>query len=146
MTGNTPLTNLLSSCRTMYLLGYIPKDDRLYLGDKELNIVSYSLLVSVLEYQTAVMRRDFGMADKVLPTIPKEQRTRVAHFLEKQVRNFDINANLVTTNLCNCPWHYFGCNLWDQEILGCLCFSLPCVHSGIQTAGSGCIHRPRTQV
>ncbi|RLV97588.1 hypothetical protein DV515_00011655, partial [Chloebia gouldiae] len=62
--------------RTMYLLGYIPKDNRLYLGDKELNIVSYSLLVSVLEYQTAVMRRDFGMADKVLPTIPKEQRTR----------------------------------------------------------------------
>ncbi|POI33986.1 hypothetical protein CIB84_002261, partial [Bambusicola thoracicus] len=50
--------------RTMYLLGYIPKDNRLYLGDKELNIVSYSLLVSVLEYQTAVMRRDFGMADK----------------------------------------------------------------------------------
>lgn len=73
-------------CRTMYLLGYIPKDDRLYLGDKELNIVSYCLLVSVLEYQTAVMRRDFGMADKVLPTTPKEQRTRVAHFLEKQVR------------------------------------------------------------
>lgn len=71
--------------RTMYLLGYIPKDNRLYLGDKELNIVSYSLLVSVLEYQTAVMRRDFSMADKVLPTIPKEQRTRVAHFLEKQV-------------------------------------------------------------
>lgn len=70
----------------MYLLGYIPKDNRLYLGDKELNIVSYSLLVSVLEYQTAVMRRDFSMADKVLPTIPKEQRTRVAHFLEKQVR------------------------------------------------------------
>lgn len=76
---------LPSPYRTMYLLGYIPKDDRLYLGDKELNIVSYSLLVSVLEYQTAVMRRDFGMADKVLPTIPKEQRTRVAHFLEKQV-------------------------------------------------------------
>lgn len=76
------------SCRTMYLLGYIPKDNRLYLGDKELNIVSYSLLVSVLEYQTAVMRRDFSMADKVLPTIPKEQRTRVAHFLEKQVRDF----------------------------------------------------------
>lgn len=85
-----PLQHLLCSlpCRTMYLLGYIPKDDRLYLGDKELNIVSFSLLVSVLEYQTAVMRRDFGMADKVLPTIPKEQRTRVAHFLEKQVRNW----------------------------------------------------------
>lgn len=69
----------------MYLLGYIPKDDRLYLGDKELNVISYSLLLSVLEYQTAVMRRDFSTADKVLPTIPKEQRIRVAHFLEKQV-------------------------------------------------------------
>lgn len=70
--------------RTMYLLGYIPADNRLYLGDKELNVVSFSLLLSVLEYQTAVMRRDFETADKVLPTIPKEQRTRVAHFLEKQ--------------------------------------------------------------
>ena len=53
------------SRRVMYLLGYIPKDNRLYLGDKELNVVSYSLLLSVLEYQTAVMRRDFDTADKV---------------------------------------------------------------------------------
>jgi len=70
--------------RTMYLLGYIPADNRLYLGDKELNVVSFQLLLSVLEYQTAVMRRDFDTADKVLPTVPREQRTRVAHFLEKQ--------------------------------------------------------------
>jgi len=70
--------------RTMYLLGYIPTDSRLYLGDKELNVVSFQLLLSVLEYQTAVMRRDFETADKVLPTVPKDQRTRVAHFLEKQ--------------------------------------------------------------
>ena len=70
--------------RTMYLLGYIPTDNRLYLGDKELNVVSFQLLLSVLEYQTAVMRGDFQTADNVLPSIPKEQRTRVAHFLEKQ--------------------------------------------------------------
>uniref|UniRef100_A0A8C7GWT4 Beta'-coat protein n=1 Tax=Oncorhynchus kisutch TaxID=8019 RepID=A0A8C7GWT4_ONCKI len=82
--------------RTMYLLGYIPKDDRLYLGDKELNIFTYSLLVSVLEYQTAVMRRDFGMADRVLPTIPKEMRTRVTHFLEKQ--GFRRKALAVSTD------------------------------------------------
>ena len=56
--------------RVMYVLGYIPKENRLYLGDKELNIVSFSLLLSVLEYQTAVMRKDFDTADKVtqLPT------------------------------------------------------------------------------
>jgi len=83
--------------RTMYLLGYIPRDNRLYLGDKEMNVVSYSLLLSVLEYQTAVMRRDFDTADKVLPTIPKEQRTRVAHFLEKQ--GFKAQALAVSTDV-----------------------------------------------
>ena len=70
--------------RVMYLLGYVSNENRLYLGDKEMSIVSFELSLSVLEYQTAVMRKDFETADQVLPTIPKEQRTRVAHFLEKQ--------------------------------------------------------------
>ncbi|KAG2462572.1 COPB2 protein, partial [Polypterus senegalus] len=96
--------------RTMYLLGYIPKDNRLYLGDKELNIVSYSLLVSVLEYQTAVMRRNFSMAEKVLPTIPKEQRTRVAYFLEKQ--GFKQQAMAVSSD----PEHQFDLALQLGEL------------------------------
>ncbi|KAJ0063653.1 hypothetical protein NL108_004772, partial [Boleophthalmus pectinirostris] len=96
--------------RTMYLLGYIPKDDRLYLGDKELNVVSYWLLLSVLEYQTAVMRRDFTTADRVLPTIPKEQRPRVAHFLEKQ--GFKQQALAVTTD----PEHKFELALQLGEL------------------------------
>ncbi|CAB3409382.1 unnamed protein product [Caenorhabditis bovis] len=70
--------------RPLYLLGYMAKESRVYAVDKDLNVISYKLLLSVLEYQTAVMRRDFDTADKVLATIPKEQRTRVAHFLEKQ--------------------------------------------------------------
>jgi hypothetical protein len=70
----------------MYLLGYVSNENRLYLGDKEMSIVSFELSLSVLEYQTAVMRKDFETADQVLPHVPKEQRTRVAHFLEKQVR------------------------------------------------------------
>ena len=73
-------------CRVMYLLGYVSNENRLYLGDKEMSIVSFELSLAVLEYQTAVMRKDFETADQVLPTVPKEQRTRVAHFLEKQVR------------------------------------------------------------
>ncbi|XP_012937820.1 coatomer subunit beta' [Aplysia californica] len=70
--------------REMYILGYILKDNRLYLGDKELNIISYSLSASILEYQTAVLRRDFDLADKILTSVPREQRTRVAEFLENQ--------------------------------------------------------------
>ena len=50
--------------RPMYLLGYLSKENRLYLSDKELNVVSYSLLLSILEYQTAVMRQ--GMICKYL--------------------------------------------------------------------------------
>lgn len=33
--------------RPLYVLGYVPKDDRLYLADKELGVVSYQLLLSV---------------------------------------------------------------------------------------------------
>lgn len=50
---------------------YIAKDSRLYAVDKDLNVVAYQLTLAVLEYQTAVMRRDFDAADKILPTIPK---------------------------------------------------------------------------
>jgi coatomer subunit beta' len=96
--------------RTMYLLGYVPRDNRLYLGDKELNVVSYSLLLSVLEYQTAVMRGDFETADRVLPTIPRSQRTRVAHFLEKQ--GFKKQALAVSTD----PEHKFELALQLGEL------------------------------
>lgn len=96
--------------RTMYLLGYVPKDNRLYLGDKELNVISFSLLLSVLEYQTAVMRSDFERADLVLPTVPKEHRTRVAHFLEKQ--GFKPQALQVSTD----PDHKFDLALQIGEL------------------------------
>lgn len=59
-------------------------------------MTSFALLLSVLEYQTAVMRRDFETADRVLPTIPREHRTRVAHFLEKQ--GFKQQALQVSTD------------------------------------------------
>ncbi|XP_046397085.1 coatomer subunit beta' [Ischnura elegans] len=96
--------------RTMYLLGYIPRENRLYLCDKELNVVSYLLLLSVLEYQTAVMRGDFETADRVLPTVPREQRTRVAHFLEKQ--GFKQQALAVSTD----PEHKFELALQLGEL------------------------------
>ncbi len=81
----------------MYILGYLPGNGRVFLGDKDLNIVSYHLPLSVLEYQTAVMRRDFAAADTVMPTIPQDQRARVAHFLEKQ--GFKEQALVVSTDL-----------------------------------------------
>jgi hypothetical protein len=47
--------------KPMYILGYVPKDNRVYLMDKQYNICSYSLLLSVLYYQTAIVRRDLEL-------------------------------------------------------------------------------------
>lgn len=80
----------------MYLLGYLPSSGRAYLGDKDLNVVSYSLPLAVLEYQTLVMRGDFESADEVMPRIPHDQRTRVAQFLEK--RGYKEQALVVSTD------------------------------------------------
>ncbi len=53
----------------MYLLGFLPATNRVYLGDKDLGVVSYQVWLSVLQYQTAVMRGDLESADKVSFTL-----------------------------------------------------------------------------
>ena len=66
----------------MYLLGYIPAHNRVYLADKDVNVYGYSLSLNLIEYQTAILRDDLDTAAEILPTIPKEQRNKVARFLE----------------------------------------------------------------
>ena len=85
----------------MYLLGYVPKEDRVFLIDKAYNVVSYKLLLSVLSYQTAVVRRDFVTANAILPSIPKTELNAVARFLESQ--GFKEEALTVSTD----PDHRF---------------------------------------
>lgn len=70
--------------KPLYLLGYLPKENRVYLMDKQHNIFSYQLLLSVLVYQTAIVRRDLDGAAKALTAIPVEYHNRIARFLEGQ--------------------------------------------------------------
>lgn len=70
--------------RNMYLLGYIPSRNAIYLADKDVNIFAYTLSLALIEYQTAVLRGDMEEAKRILPTVPGEQRNRVARFLEAQ--------------------------------------------------------------
>ncbi|KAJ3222114.1 Coatomer subunit beta' [Clydaea vesicula] len=58
---------------------------------------NYSLPVSVIEYQTAVLRGDLVSAEKILPTVPGDQRNRIARFLESQ--NLKEEALNVSTDL-----------------------------------------------
>lgn len=68
----------------MYLLGYIPAHNRIYVCDKDVNIHAYSLSMSVIEYQSAVLRGDLETAEKLLPNIAGDQRNKIARFLEAQ--------------------------------------------------------------
>jgi coatomer subunit beta' len=83
------------------ILGYLAKEDRVYLIDKTLNIISYKVMLAVLQYQTAVMRGDFDAANELLPGIPETEYTKVARFLESQ--GFKEEAFAVTTD----PDHKF---------------------------------------
>lgn len=68
----------------MYLLGYMPAQNRIYVIDKQVNVYGFSLSLSLVEYQTAILRGDLEAAKEILPTVPQEQRNKVARFLEAQ--------------------------------------------------------------
>ena len=68
----------------MYVLGYIQRDSRIYLADKDVNVTSFALSLSVLEYQTLVLRDDMESAAELLPSIPTDQLNKIARFLEGQ--------------------------------------------------------------
>ncbi|KAG6852753.1 hypothetical protein C0991_009331 [Blastosporella zonata] len=68
----------------LFLLGYMPTHNRVYLANKDMHIFSYSLSLSVVEYQTAVMRGDMDAAAEILPTLPNDQLNKVARFLESK--------------------------------------------------------------
>ena len=55
----------------MYLLGYLASQSRVYLMDKDFNVVPYTLLLSVVEYKTLVLRGELDTAAEVLETIPQ---------------------------------------------------------------------------
>jgi coatomer subunit beta' len=53
-----------------------------FLFAREFNIVSYTLLLSLIEFKTLVMRDQLGEALGLLAQIPSEQRNGLARFLE----------------------------------------------------------------
>ncbi|KAF9617296.1 hypothetical protein IFM89_035240 [Coptis chinensis] len=78
------VTTMFHLDRPMYLLGYLANQSRVYLIDKEFNVVGYTLLLSLIEYKTLVMRGDLERASEILPSIPTEHYNSVARFLESR--------------------------------------------------------------
>jgi|TARA_B110000285_G_C15097838_1_gene603154 coatomer subunit beta' len=48
--------------KKQFILGYDSKVNRLYMVDKNFNIFTYSLLLSVVNYQAAIMNGNFEEA------------------------------------------------------------------------------------
>lgn len=68
----------------MYILGYIQRDSRIYLCNKDVAVTSFALSLPVLEYQTLVLRDDLETASELLPSIPSEELNKIARFLDGQ--------------------------------------------------------------
>ncbi|EPS28881.1 hypothetical protein PDE_03827 [Penicillium oxalicum 114-2] len=68
----------------MYVLGYLPRDGRIYLADKDVNVVSFALSLAVLQYETLILRGESEAAEEVLQDVPEDQMNKIARFLEGQ--------------------------------------------------------------
>lgn len=69
-----------------YVLGYLTRDGRVYVCDKDVAVTSFALSVSVIEYQTLVLRGDLESATEMLQQgdIPESEKNKIARFLEGQ--------------------------------------------------------------
>ena len=67
-----------------YVLGYLQRDQRIYLADRDVAVTSFALSVSVIEFQTLVLRGDLDSALSMLPDIDADQKNKIARFLEGQ--------------------------------------------------------------
>ncbi|KAJ3425096.1 coatomer subunit beta'-1 [Anaeramoeba flamelloides] len=69
--------------RLMYILGYLPRYNRVFLADRKGAIVSYKINQKVIEYYTAILRSNFEIADQIILEIPIENRTQISKFLDQ---------------------------------------------------------------
>lgn len=78
------VNNVAHLDKALYVLGYIAEHNRVYLVDKDFNVVSYALSLLVLEYQTAILRDEPQVAETILKRIPESEHNKIARFLEGQ--------------------------------------------------------------
>lgn len=82
--------------RALYIIGYLPASERVYLADKDCSVYSYSLSLSVIEYQMNILRGDLTAARELLPKLPETELASIAKFLESH--HFQEEAMNVTTD------------------------------------------------
>ena len=78
--------NLAHYSKEMYLLGYLARDNKVYLADREVHVYSHVVSLDVLEFQTLTLRGELETAiESILPNIEdKDTLSKIARFLEGQ--------------------------------------------------------------
>ena len=71
--------------RTMQVVGYMVKEGRVLLVDKERNLVTFELVSQYLQYMNAVLCGNLDLAEDIFPKLPGSLHSQVARFLH-QVR------------------------------------------------------------
>ena len=57
--------------KKQHIMGYDPKQNRMYLVDNSLNVYAHRLLMAVVKYQIAILEKDIKAADALLSKIPE---------------------------------------------------------------------------
>ncbi|QLG71070.1 hypothetical protein HG535_0B01080 [Zygotorulaspora mrakii] len=78
--------NLTHFSKEMYLLGYLARDNKVYLADRDIHIYGYEISLDVLEFQTLTLRDELPEAmESILPNIESQEALlKIARFLEGQ--------------------------------------------------------------
>ena len=86
-TINDKIFNITTLSNRFFLLGYLESTNKIYLMNKNFQLISYSFPYSFIKYQLAIVEKDFEEAEKILPKIPETFIENVIKFLEK----FELN-------------------------------------------------------
>jgi len=79
----TESTTIAHLDRQLYLMGYLPTDNRVYLVDRDLQIISYALLASIVQFKSYIQKGMLREALDLLQSIPHAEHNRLAQSLER---------------------------------------------------------------
>lgn len=88
--------NITTLSNRFYLLGYLESTNKIYLMNKNFQLISYSFPVAFINYQIEILHENFEKAGELLKKIPENFNDKIISFLEKfnlSELSFEITKN-----------------------------------------------------
>ena len=82
-TINDKVFNITTLSNRFFLLGYLESTNKIYLMNKNFQLISYTFPYDFIKYQMAILEKDFTTAEKLLKKIPDSFNDAIIKFLEK---------------------------------------------------------------